>query len=170
MITHSSSDPARPAAEPATDIAVPAPGFVATTAIAHPAIRRQARHWGGFLLGGTTAFVVDGTVFMVLSGAAGVPVLAARLAAISVAMVVSWLINRTITFSLRTRSSLPEFARFAGVGWAAAAVNYAVFAGLVVGGPFLLGRSLHPVAAIAVSSLGAMTVAYLGMKLAVFHK
>ena len=174
MITHSASDPARPAAEPATDIAVPgavpAPGFVATTAIAQPAIRRQARHWGGFLLGGTAAFVVDSTVFMVLSEAAGVPVLGARLAAISVAMVVSWLINRTITFSIRTRPSLVEFARFAGVGWVAAAVNYVVFAGLIFWGPIVLGRSLHPIAAIGVSALCAMSVTYLGMKRAVFRK
>jgi putative flippase GtrA len=124
-----------------------------------------ARHWGGFLLAGTAAYLVDSAVLMLLSHGLGLPVLVARLVAISVAMVVSWLINRRITFAAVEGASLHEFARFAAVSWTAAALNYVIFAGLIV---FLPG--LHPVLAIAIASLFAMALSYAGMRFRVFNR
>lgn len=123
------------------------------------------RHWSGFLLGGGIAFGVDSAVTMLLTQRAGAPVLLARLAAISLAMVASWLINRTITFPVAGPPALSEFTRFAAVAWMAAALNYAVFAGVI-----FIAPSFHPVAAIALASLVAMTFSYLGMRFGVFNK
>jgi putative flippase GtrA len=122
------------------------------------------RHWTGFLLGGAVAFGVDSAVTMLLTRLVGAPVLIARLAAISLAMIASWLINRTITFPVAGPPSLPEFARFAAVAWMAAALNYAMFAAVI-----FLVPALHPVAAIAIASLAAMAFSYLGMRFGVFN-
>ena len=122
------------------------------------------RHFGGFVLAGGMAFVVDSAVLMLLSSVIGVPPLAARLVAISLAMVVSWLINRTVTFPVRANPTLAEFLRFAAVAWVAAALNYAVFAGLIIVMP-----RMHPVLAVAIASICAMTMSYLGMKFGVFR-
>ena len=131
-----------------------------------PSAGRAARfrHWGGFVLAGGTAFLADSAVLMLLSRVMGIPPLAARLVAIALAMVVSWLINRSVTFPVDARPSLAEFGRFAAVAWVAAALNYAVFAGLIV-----LVPTMHPVLAIGIASLCAMTLSYLGMKFGVFR-
>ena len=102
---------------------------------------------------------------MLLTRLAGAPVLVARLAAIAMAMFASWLINRTLTFPVAGPPSLREFARFAAVAWIAAALNYGIFAVLI----FLL-PALHPVAAIAIASLGAMAFSYVGMRYGVFNR
>lgn len=123
------------------------------------------RHWGGFLLGGGTAFAVDAGILMLLTRIVGVPALAARLVAIATAMVVSWLINRTVTFPTGVPPSVGELLRFAAVAWTAAAVNYLVFAGLI-----LLWPVIHPVAAVGLASLVAMCFSYAGMRFGVFRR
>lgn len=131
-----------------------------------PAVPASAwQHWGGFVSGGVLAFGVDSTVLMLLTRAAGMPTLAARLAAISVAMVASWLFHRTVTFPVAAKPSAGEFARFAALAWGAAALNYAIFAALVV-----LWPSLHPVLAVAIASAFAMVLSYLGMRFGVFRR
>jgi putative flippase GtrA len=124
----------------------------------------QLRHVGGFILAGGVAFVVDSAVLMLLTRVFGVPPLAARLVAISLAMIVSWLINRTVTFPVLARPTGAEFTRFAAVAWVAAALNYAIFAGLIFMMP-----ALHPVLAVGIASIGAMTLSYIGMKFSVFR-
>lgn len=132
-----------------------------------PQVRQTSalRHWTGFVFAGAVAFSVDSAILMLLTRLLHVPVLVSRLIAITLAMVASWLINRTITFPVDGRPTRAEFARFAAVGWAAAAVNYGIFALLILAWP-----SLHPVAAIAIASLFAMTFAYLGMRFGVFRR
>ena len=92
-------------------------------------------------MAGSVAFAVDAGVLTLLTQAVGMPVLAARLIAISLAMVVSWLINRSLTFQVRTPPALLEFVRFASVAWTAAALNYAVFAALILTIAALFGGS-----------------------------
>jgi len=123
------------------------------------------RHVSGFAIGGAVAFVVDSAVLMLLTRVAGLPALAARIAAIGTAMVASWLINRTITFAVAGKPTLTEFGRFAAVAWTAAVVNYGLFAVFVLAWP-----GLHPVLAVGIASLGAMMFSYLGMRFGVFTR
>ena len=88
----------------------------------------------------------------------------ARLAAIAVAMVAGWLMHRTFTFRVTARPSLPEFLRYAGVAWTAAAVNYGLFVLIVLAYP-----AIEPLVARVISSAVAMVLAYLGMRFAAFR-
>lgn len=131
----------------------------------HPPCGRPVgpmRHYGGFVLAGVLALTTDGLVLEALARAGWHP-LAARPLAIAVAMVVSWLVNRRITFAMPGPPTLREYARFAAVSWSAQAVNYLVF------GAILIGRPATPVLlALVLASLVAMFVSYFGFRHAVF--
>ena len=88
------------------------------------AVMRQS---GGFLLAGTLAFLADALVLVVLTQLADFSPFVARLFAIATAMLVSWLLNRTITFRVGAPPSAREFVRFAALAWITAALNYVVF-------------------------------------------
>ena len=79
-------------------------------------------------------------------------------------MVAGWLAHRRFTFRLSTPPSLPEFLRYAAVGWTVAAINYGIFVAIVLLRP-PSSRSI----ALFVSSLVAMVFAYLGMRFAAFR-
>ena len=130
-----------------------------------PAGQHPLRHGLAFVLSGGTAFAVDATVLQGLTALLGVPAIAARVAAIALAMVAGWLMHRTFTFVVATRPSVAEFVRYAGVAWAAAAVNYTVFVLLLLARP-----GTHPLVALMVSSIAAMVLAYLGMRFGAFHR
>lgn len=122
----------------------------------------RARHYGGFVLAGLLALTTDGIILKVLTSAGWHPLLARPLA-IAVAMVVSWLINRRITFAMPGRPSLREYARFAAVSWSAQAVNYLVFGAILIARP-----PTPPLLALALASLVAMFVSYFGFRYGVF--
>jgi putative flippase GtrA len=119
---------------------------------------------GGFLLAGILALVTDGTVLQLLTAGLGLSPLLARPLSISVAMVVSWLVNRTITFQRRSAPTVGELARFAAVSWVAQAVNYAVFAAILIAVP-----ATHPLIALVLASLVSMCVSYVGFRFGVFR-
>jgi len=123
------------------------------------------QHFGGFILAGAAALSVDVSLLRLLSEPLGLSPFVARIFSISVAMVVSWGVNRQVTFAITARPSWSEFTKFAAVSWIAQVVNYTVFA--VV----LLVRPLTwPVAAVVVASLIAMFVSYAGFRFGVFRK
>jgi putative flippase GtrA len=128
-----------------------------------PGSQSTVSHGLGFLLSGSIAFLVDATVLTVLTSLVGLHPVVARVFAISVALVAGWLSHRRFTFRLTTPPSFPEFLRYAAVGWAAAALNYAVFVAIVLAWPGIV-----PVYALVLSSLVAMTFSYLGMRFAAF--
>lgn len=130
-----------------------------------PAGQHPLRHGLAFLLSGGTAFAVDATVLELLTALWGVPAIAARVAAIALAMVAGWLMHRTFTFAVATPPSLAEFVRYAGVAWAAAAVNYAVFVLVLLARP-----GTHPLVGVVVSSITAMVLAYVGMRFGAFPR
>ena len=130
-----------------------------------PAGQHPLRHGLAFVLSGGTAFAVDATVLQGLTALLGVPAIAARVAAIALAMVAGWLMHRTFTFAVATQPSVAEFVRYAGVAWAAAAVNYAVFVLILLARP-----GTHPLVGLVVSSIAAMVLAYLGMRFGAFHR
>ena len=129
------------------------------------------------MLGGTPAVWNTCMVFfqaLLLAGYAyahaatallGLHPIAARLIAISLAMVVAWLMHRTLTFAVTTPPSVAEFLRYAGVAWTAAALNYGLFVAILLARP-----GTEPLLALAVSAGAAMAFAYLGMRFAAFEK
>ncbi|HUS98011.1 MAG TPA: GtrA family protein [Hyphomicrobiaceae bacterium] len=122
------------------------------------------RHYGGFVLAGICALTTDAAILELLRHGFGLNPLLARVPSIGGAMVVSWLINRTITFAAATPPTLKEFAKFAGVSWLSQAVNYSVYAIVLLANP-----GLWPVLALVAASLVSMFVSYAGFRFGVFR-
>ena len=129
-----------------------------------PTHRSALRHYGGFLLAGALALITDGALLTILIRFLDLDALLARPFAIAVAMLVSWLVNRTLTFAVSAPPSLREFGRFAAVSWLSQAVNYLVFAGILVARP-----ATPALPAVVFASLVAMFVSYFGFRYGVFH-
>ena len=126
---------------------------------------RSFRHWGGFFLSGGTASVVDAAITTALIHFAGFDPFSARLLAILVAMVVAWLMHRRITFDVTSPPSLREFAKFAAVAWSANALNYVIYAAIL-----LVRPATWPLAALVVSTAVAAFFSYAGFRLGVFRE
>ena len=122
------------------------------------------RHWGGFLASGLIALACDATILQLGILVLGLSPLTARLIAISLAMVAGWLAHRRLTFSMNSRPTLAEFGRYSATAWTAAAINYVVFAALLVVVP-----GIHPLAALGAASILATFFAYMGMRYRVFR-
>jgi putative flippase GtrA len=123
------------------------------------------RHFGGFVLAGVMAFVTDAGVTKLLTVTTSLGPFAARPVAIFLAMLVSWGLNRTITFAETRAPSWSEFAKFAAASLGGQVVNYLVFAGLLT-----LRPATDTTLAIAIASGVAMFVAYAGFRFGVFTK
>lgn len=124
----------------------------------------HVRHYGGFALAGASAFLVDVAALHALTDLAGISPLAARPFSIMTAMVVSWYINRTITFAVARRPSPGEFLQFAAVVWFAQAANYLVFAAIMLAEP-----ATHQVLAVAMACSVSMIISYMGYRFGVFR-
>jgi len=84
-----------------------------------------------FLGVGSVGLLADLTIFTIAIGT-GLHPLLGRLASMAVATVVTWRLNRVLTFEPSGRHQSKEAARYACVTAIAAGTNYAVFASLVV--------------------------------------
>ena len=132
---------------------------------AAPGGQHPLQHGLAFLLSGSLAFVIDASVLKGLTVFVGMHPIAARVIAISLAMVVGWLAHRRFTFRLTTPPSVAEFLRYVAVGWTVAALNYAIFVAII-----LVWPALEPLIAVFISSLVAMVFAYFGMRFAAFRE
>jgi putative flippase GtrA len=122
------------------------------------------RHWGGFLLSGLIALACDAAILQLGILVLGLHPLAARLIAISFAMVAGWLAHRRLTFSLTSPPTLGEFTRYSAIAWTTASLNYVVFATVL-----LLSPGAHPLVALAIASIVATFFAYIGMRYGAFR-
>lgn len=122
------------------------------------------RHWIGFLASGLIALSIDAAVLAAGIRLAHLHPLVARLIAISCAMVAGWLAHRTMTFALRSRPSIKEFVRYAAVAWTTAAINYGVFALILIMRP-----ATPPLVALIFASILATVFAYVGMRYGAFR-
>ncbi|MEM1306586.1 MAG: GtrA family protein [Pseudomonadota bacterium] len=121
-----------------------------------------ARHVVGLAAAGLLALAVDLAVLVALE-ALGVHPLAGRVVSIALAMLVSWTINRTVSFAVKAPPTINEFARFAAVSWTAQAVNYLVFSVLLIALP-----ATPPTIAVLAGCAVSIFVAYAGFTRAVF--
>lgn len=122
------------------------------------------RHYGGFLVAGLAALATDALILVLLTRVGGLNPLIARPFGIAVAMIVSWLINRTVTFQSVAPPNVAEFTRFAGVSMASQIVNYGIYAALLLGFPALM-----PELALLLACFVSMFVSYTGFRFGVFR-
>ena len=125
----------------------------------------RARHGAGFFASGAIAFATDAAVLALLTRGFGVDPFLARLVAIGCAMIAGYFAHRRLTFDVKAPPSLAEFGKFAGVASGAAALNYAIYAGLLLAFP-----PLDPMLALVAASLFAMAASYAGYRFGVFTK
>ncbi len=130
-----------------------------------PFTYRSFRHWGGFLFSGGSAFVIDAGINTGLIHFAGLNPFVSRLISIACAMVWAWLMHRRVTFAVTAPPSLGEFVRFAAVAGGANALNYAVYAGILLAWP-----AVPPLAAMIISTAIATAASYLGFRFGVFRR
>lgn len=105
---------------------------------------------------GTVGFAVDAGVLTALSRGVGVDIYLSRLASFAAAVLVTWLLNRSLVFKARHVGSPQmrrELGRYFLIQTGGAFVNLAAFAALVWHFPPLLAVPVVPLAAGAVLGL-----------------
>jgi len=105
-----------------------------------------------FLLVGGLGFIVDAGMLALLV-ANGTGPFTARIVSILLAMLVTWRLNRSMTFGASHDGQLREVGRYIGVAATVAALNYAIYAGILVVMP-----TCPPVLATAIAT-GLCTIA-----------
>jgi len=138
----------------------------APAAADHDAIRKAAQLLPRplrFLGVGGLGLIVDLAVFtLVISH--GMHPLLARLVSLAVATLVTWRLNRALTFERSGRRAADEAMRYAAVAASAQGVSYAVFAVLV-----LTVLSTVPQLAVLIGAAAAALFSYVGQSLFAFR-
>lgn len=116
-----------------------------------------------FLAVGGLGLITDLSVFSALI-AHGLHPLAARILSLAVATLLTWRLNRALTFDYSGRLPADEAARYAAVAAAAQAVSYTVFAVLVVA----VLSAIPQLAVLIGAAVGAL-VSYCGQALFAFR-
>ena len=101
-----------------------------------------------FLIVGSIGFVLDAGLLFLLIQFGFSPVLA-RIPAISTAVIVTWLLNRQLTFRVDAPKSHAEALRYIVVAAVSALLNFAVYTVLIIAG-------IWPVLAVAISSIALL--------------
>lgn len=115
---------------------------------------------------GAIGFLVDVAVLYSLAGLIGL--FYGRAVSFLAAVIATWLLNRRWTFKHR-RSGLAssrEFSVYLALMLVGGAVNYAVYAGLVVSYQLVLQ---HPVIGVAAGSLAGMLINFLASRFILFR-
>ncbi|MER8369672.1 GtrA family protein [Mesorhizobium sp. M1378] len=118
-----------------------------------------------FIVAGGIGFVADAAALWLVLTIAPVGPFMARIISIGFALSVTWLINRHLTFSPSSRGVAQEGARYGGVGIATSVVNYLVYCAMLFALPMV-----SPLIALAVASLIAMALSFLGYSKLVFDR
>lgn len=114
-----------------------------------------------FLLAGSAGFTVDALILSALVNGFGWSPYSARALSFSIAMVITWYLNRTLTFSDRPSKHLgPELLRYALVQIGGVVVNYGVFSAVVA---LSAQAARWPIIALVPAAATAMGFTYLGM-------
>ena len=119
--------------------------------------RGEAERVARFALVGGIGFLVDTGLLAVLHDGAGADPFSARLLSTSVAALTTWRLSRTLTFGASPAGQAAEGLRYGLVAFLAAALNYGLYAGLLLALP-----GLHPIGAVVLATLIAMAFSYLG--------
>ena len=114
-----------------------------------------------FVFVGIVGFVVDGGGTWLLVRA-GLPPVAARVGPLLSAIVVTWLLNRSLTFRVEEARSRAELMRYATVALSSAFLNFVLYSGLVLVG-------VHPLVAVAAATLALLLYSFFAYRRMVFR-
>lgn len=122
-----------------------------------------------FAVGGAIGFVVDAVVLQALVSLFGADPYVAQVFAFLVAATATWWWNRSRTFASRSSGrSLPaEWLHWMALMGFGAVINYAAYAGSLLLVP---GWRRWPVLAVAVGSIAAAAVNYLGARTTLYKE
>jgi len=127
-----------------------------------PPMPRLAPQLVRFIVVGGIGFIADaGLVFLLTR--LGMSPIAARIPSIATAILLTWYLNRRLTFKVAHASSAGELVRYSGVALVSACLNFAVYTALVLGG-------VIPEVAVAVATIALMAVNFFGYKLFAFRR
>lgn len=118
-----------------------------------------------FVFAGGVGFAADAAALWLLLAVSSLGPFLARILSIGFALCVTWQLNRHLTFAPSARGMAREGARYGGVGIATSIINYLVYSALLVALP-----AVPPLAALAVASLVAMALSFLGYSRLVFDR
>jgi len=118
-----------------------------------------------FAIIGGIGFVVDAGLLWLLLTALPLDPYTARLVSIAGALLVTWQLNRRLTFGPSSRAVAVEGARYGGIGVATSVVNYVVYSAALWALP-----SMPVIGALVVGSAAAMAFSFLGYSRLVFDR
>jgi putative flippase GtrA len=125
------------------------------------------RQFANFLVVGSIGFVADGGLLLALIHVAGLSPPFARLISFSVAVTVTWLLNRLLTFRRHASDRrLAEWRRYVVVNGIGGLINLGIFMSLV--GP-VPGFGVEPLIAFAIASAVALLFNFLGSRCFAFR-
>lgn len=116
-----------------------------------------------FVAAGGTGFAVDAGSLTLLVHFTLLNPFIARILSIALAMLATWLINRTLTFNKSQHSTSAEAARYAAVAILTALINFGIYSGVM-----LLWPLLWPAIAAAFATGVTMFLSYFGYARLVF--
>jgi putative flippase GtrA len=116
---------------------------------------------------GSLGFMVDGSILFVETAWLHVSPIAARGLSFSVAVIVTWAVNRSWTFRVAARPSCREFLSYLATQMVGLSSNFAIYSLLVV---LRVPFAGEPVAALGLASIFALAVNYAGMRTLVFGR
>lgn len=121
------------------------------------------RHLAFFTLVGAAGFVVDASVLLLLTHAAGVDIYVARLLSWVTAATATWWLNRTLTFRDRRAGLLRQWLMFLAANSGGGLINLGVSSALIA-------ARLTPVAAVACGALAGLLWNFLASRRFVFGR
>ena len=124
--------------------------------------QRSLTQFGRFAVVGGLGFIVDSCVTLSLIHR-GIDPYTARIFAIALAMMVTWRLNRALTFSASGSNQATEGIRYFTVAIIAAVLNYMIYAGLVFSFP-----TLSPLIAIVIAIGSVTLLSFMGYRRLVF--
>jgi len=147
---------------PAGAIAAPAPSYDRGRDPVRRAVEVLPRPLR-FLGVGGLGLITDLAIFTIIIAHAPHPLLA-RLVSLAVATLVTWRLNRALTFDCSGRRPADEAIRYAAVATAAQAISYAVFAILII-----TILAAMPQLAVLIGAVAGALVSYSGQALFAFR-
>lgn len=116
-----------------------------------------------FILVGLAGFTLDNVVLAALHYGLGVSPFAARIVSLSLSVLLTWRLNRTVTFASTGGDQATEGLRYLMVVSVAIAINYVVYALALMFDPHL-----PPIVGVMAGAAAAMGFSYAGYSLFVF--